>query len=156
MPTMPAYEGKTDPRQHIMRYGWMMDSARANDATKCRCFPITLSGIATMWFTRLQPRSISNFDELATKFLEQFRIHTTRPKDVMSLSNVTQKPGEPLKTYLQRFQAAATEVSNPNDLAILMAVMRGVDPDSEFGEWLAGKPPIPRLTNISAGRRRDG
>ena len=21
MPTIPAYEGKTDPRQHIMRYG---------------------------------------------------------------------------------------------------------------------------------------
>ena len=94
-----------------------------------------------MWFTRLPPRSISNFDELATKFLEQFRIHSTRPKDVMSLSNVTQKSGESLKAYLQRFQAAATEVSNPNDHAILMAVMRGVDPDSEFGEWLAGKPP---------------
>lgn len=100
MPAIPAYEGKTDPRQHVMRYGWMMDSARANDATKCRCFPITLSGIATMWFTRLPPRSISCFDELAMKFIEQFRIHTTRPKDVMSLSSATQAPGELLKAYL--------------------------------------------------------
>ena len=119
----------------------MMDSARANDPTKCRCFPITLSGIATMWFTRLPPRSVSNFEELAKKFIEQFRIHTTRPKDVMSLSSVIQNPGESLKEYLQRFHVAATEVSNPNDHAILMAVMRGVDPDSEFGDWLAGKPP---------------
>ena len=74
MPTIPAYEGKTDPRQHVMRYEWMMDSARENDATKCRFFPITLSGIATMWFTRLPPRSISSFDELAMKIVEQFRI----------------------------------------------------------------------------------
>ena len=119
----------------------MMDSTRANDATKCRCFPITLFGIATMWFTRLAPRCISNFEELATKFVEQFRIHTTRPKDVMSLSSITQAPGESLKEYLQRFHVAATEVSNPNDHTILMAVMRGVDPESAFGEWLAGKPP---------------
>ena len=119
----------------------MMDSARDNDATKCRCFPITLSGIATMWFSRLAPRSISNFDELATKFVEQFRIHTTRPKDVMSLSCITQAPGESLKEYLQRFHVGVTEVINPNDHAILMTVMRGVDPESAFGEWLAGKPP---------------
>ncbi len=119
----------------------MMDSTRANDATKCRCFPITLSRIATMWSTRLLPRSISSFDESAMKFVDQFRIHATRLKDVMSLSSVIQTPGESLKAYLQRFHVAATEVSNPNDHAILMAVMRGVDPDSEFGEWLTGKPP---------------
>ena len=32
-------------------------------------------------------------------------------------------------------------MSNPNDHAILMAVMHGVDPYSEFGDWLAGKHP---------------
>ena len=74
------------------------------------------------------------------KFIEQFRIHATRPKDVMSLSSVIQAPGESLKAYLPRFHVAATEVRNPNDHAILMAVMRGVDPDSEFGDWLVGKP----------------
>ncbi|WP_206671460.1 hypothetical protein, partial [Staphylococcus aureus] len=61
----------------------MMDSARENDATKCRCFPITLSKIVTMWFTQLTPRSISSFDELAMKFMEQFRLHATYTKDVM-------------------------------------------------------------------------
>ena len=75
------------------------------------------------------------------KFVEQFRIHATRLKDVMSLSSVIHVPGESLKAYLQRFHIAAIEVSNPNDHTILIAVMRGVDPDSEFGDWLAGKPP---------------
>ena len=59
----------------------------------------------------------------------------------MSLSSMIQAAGESLKEYLQRFHVAATEVSNPNDHAILMAVMRGVDPNSEFGDWLVGKPP---------------
>lgn len=117
-----------------------MDSAWANDATKCRCFPITLSGIATMWFTIHPPRLISRFVELATRLMEQFRIHATRLKNVMSLSSVIQAPGESLKDYLQRFHVAATVVSNPNDHAILMAVVRGVGLESEFGDWLARKP----------------
>lgn len=74
---------------------WPMDSARADDAIKCRCFSITLSGIAMMWFTRSpSPRSISRFDDLATKFLGRFCVHATHPKDIMSLSSVVQAPGE--------------------------------------------------------------
>ena len=46
-----------------------------------------------------------------------------------------------MKAYLQKFHVAATEVSNPNDHAIFMVVMRGVDPDSKLGDWLAAKPP---------------
>jgi len=65
IPTIPPYSGKSDPSQHIMKYKWHMDCARTCDAIKCRCFPITLEGVATMWFTKLPPRSISSFDQLA-------------------------------------------------------------------------------------------
>ena len=94
-----------------------------------------------MWFTRLPPRSISSFNQLATKFLEQFRMHVARPKDVNTLSSVTQAPGETLRHYLERFHTACAEISNPNDNSILMALTKRIDPDSEFGNWLAGKPP---------------
>ena len=94
-----------------------------------------------MWFTHLPPRSISNFDQMATKFVEQFRMHVVRPKDVNTLSSVTQAPGETLRRYLERFHAVCAEISNPNDNSILMALTKGIDADSEFGSWLAGKPP---------------
>ena len=94
-----------------------------------------------MWFTRLPPRSISSFDQLATKFVEQFHMHVARPKDVNTLSSVTQAPGEILRHYLERFHTACAEISNPNDNSILMALTKGIDPDSEFGNWLAEKPP---------------
>jgi len=45
--------------------------------------------------------------------------------------------GESLKNYLERYNAAVAEVGNPKDDAILMALTRGVDPDLEFGGWLA-------------------
>lgn len=87
MPTMPSYDGKADPRQHLIIYGWHMDTATTSDAMKLRCFPIFLEGVRAMWFTRLPPRSISSFDILARKFIEQFCMYTTHLKDIMSLSN---------------------------------------------------------------------
>lgn len=42
---------------------------------------------------------------------------------------------------MERFHAACVEVSNPNDNFIPMALTKGIDPDFEVGDWLAGKPP---------------
>lgn len=117
-----------------------MNAARADDAVECRSFPISLRGIATMWFTRLPPRSILCFDQLATKFVEQFRMHVARPKDVNTLSSVTQALGETLRRYLEIFHATCAEISNPNDNSVLMTLTKGIDPDFEFGNRLAGKP----------------
>ena len=68
-------------------------------------------------------------------------MHVIRPKDVNTLSSVIQAPGETLRHYLERFHTACAEIRNPNDNSILMALTKGIDPDSEFGNWLAGKPP---------------
>jgi len=46
-----------------------------------------------------------------------------------------------LKNYPKSFNTAANEIGNPNDNSILVALVRGVDPDSEFGDWLAEKLP---------------
>jgi len=62
MPTIPPYSGKCDHAQHIKKYKWRMDCARAMDAMKCRCFPFTWDGVATSWFTKPLPHSISSFD----------------------------------------------------------------------------------------------
>ena len=48
MPALPMYEGNSDPSQHILKYEWSMTAARADDAVKCRSFPISLGEIATM------------------------------------------------------------------------------------------------------------
>lgn len=66
-------------------------------------------------------------------------MHVARLKDVNTLSSVTQAPGETLRCYLERFHAACAETSNPNDNSILMALTKGIDPDSKFSNWLVGK-----------------
>ena len=61
LPQMDRYSGRTDPGQHLMRYAWFMNAAAAPEAVKCKAFPIYLEDVALMWFTRLPPRSVSNF-----------------------------------------------------------------------------------------------
>lgn len=57
------------------------------------------------------------------------------------MSCLFQGPEESLKDFLQRFKTAVTEVSNPQENIILMALIRGIHHDMDFGEWLSRKPP---------------
>ena len=134
---MDKYNGRTDPGQHLMRYSWLMNAAAAPDAVKCKAFPIYLEYVALLWFTRLPHRSISNYRELSERFMNQFRLHTRKSKSVIELSRIKQASGESLKTYLDHFNLAVTEVSDPHESTILMALMEGVDPDSELSFWEA-------------------
>lgn len=138
---MPSYNGTMDPKQHLYKYSWHMDGARAMDAVRCRCFPTFLEGVASMWFTRLPSRSISTFYELVRKFLEQFGLHMAQPKDVMSLSDLFQGSNESLKSFMNQFNTAVTEVSNPNEDMIFMALVRAIHPDTDFGRWIKMKQP---------------
>ena len=64
MPTMDPYDGTTDPRVHLARYAQHMGVAQASEEVTCRCFPIFLTGLATMWFCRLDCGSINSWAEL--------------------------------------------------------------------------------------------
>lgn len=88
LPIIASYKRTTDPKPHLYKYSWHMDAVR------CGCFSIFLEGVSS--FTRLSLRSIFTFDELAWKFLEQFRLYTVQPKDAMSLSGFFQGPNESL------------------------------------------------------------
>ena len=127
-----------------MRYAWFMNAATTPDAVKCKAFPIYLEDVALMLFTRLLPWSVSNFTELSERFMNQFRLHAQKSKTIIEVSRSKQAPGEALKSYLDRFNLAVTEVSDPHEPTILMALIEGVDPDTEFRDYLAGKPPPTR------------
>lgn len=94
-----------------------MDSARAMDAIRCRCFLVFLDGVASKWFIQLPSKFISTFDELAMKFLDldQFKLHASRSKDVMSMSGIFQGLEEPLKGFLNIFNPVVTKENNSKE-----------------------------------------
>ena len=64
-----AYDGTKNPEDHIMSYINHMYLQAVDDATWCRCFPATLTGIAQRWFGTLPAGSITNFRTLAYLFV---------------------------------------------------------------------------------------
>ena len=138
-PSVPAYNGTSDPNLFLFKYDCHMNGVGATDELKCRYFPLYLEGVALSWFYKLTPSSIDEFYDLAKKFKEQFRLQAKKAKDIMSLSGLDQRPGEPLKAFLTRFNAAVAEVDNPEPKMILMALVRAIDEKSEFGKWIKMK-----------------
>ena len=63
---------------------------------------------------------------------------------MIDLFHVKQRPGESLRVYLDCFNLAATEVKDPHEPTVAAALIDGVDKDTEFGRYLAGKPPHTR------------
>lgn len=83
-PTIPSYNGTTDPNHFLYKYDWHMSGARATDELKCRYFPVYLEGVALLWFTKLPVRSVDQFSDLTKRFKDQFRLYATNAKDIMS------------------------------------------------------------------------
>ena len=69
LPTINTFDGKTDPQDHINHFSDLIELHRVDDLARYRCFAITLTGAAKKWFRRLQPGSISSWQQLQTAFL---------------------------------------------------------------------------------------
>ncbi|XP_022843354.1 uncharacterized protein LOC111366905 [Olea europaea var. sylvestris] len=67
-----AYDGVTDPLDHLWTFVDLMSLYAALDAVMCRSFSPTLRREARDWVATLVPRSIRTFDELSRSFVAYF------------------------------------------------------------------------------------
>ena len=73
MPLLDVYHGTTDPRERFDRYQTLMEIQGASSVVMCKAFSLTLSGTAKDWYWNLPVGSISNFEELAVAFVDNFK-----------------------------------------------------------------------------------
>ncbi|KAL0454686.1 UNVERIFIED_CONTAM: hypothetical protein Slati_0807800 [Sesamum latifolium] len=108
-PAIAEYDGTTDPLEHLSRFDNATLLHRYTDGIKCWVFVTTFSRVAQQWFNQLPTGAIGIFQEFWSLFLHQFASSQKLQKTELSLFVVWQKDHEPLKKYLQRFDAAALE-----------------------------------------------
>uniref|UniRef100_A0A803MSC8 Retrotransposon gag domain-containing protein n=1 Tax=Chenopodium quinoa TaxID=63459 RepID=A0A803MSC8_CHEQI len=60
-----AYDGTTNPEDHLMAFTNLMYLQGLDDPTWCKCFPATLKGIAQQWFGNLPTGCVNSFRTLA-------------------------------------------------------------------------------------------
>ena len=89
-----------------------MTIAKVDATTLCNAFPLTLFGTAQAWFGRLRIGTISSFKQLQEQFITQFL--SFRPQNHWSnyLKTISQKDGESIREYLERFDEAVLQVSH--------------------------------------------
>ncbi|RZS09240.1 hypothetical protein BHM03_00040300 [Ensete ventricosum] len=113
---MEAYDGSSDPTEHVTAFYAQITLYGTSNAIMCQAFPTTLRGIARGWYNQLSPSSIHYFSQIAREFEGNF-LSSARPKPtVASLLRMRQKEEEHLGQYLASFTNERPPVTVPEML----------------------------------------
>ncbi|XP_059669077.1 uncharacterized protein LOC132314203 [Cornus florida] len=126
MPTLESFDGTWDPLDHLETYKALMYLQAVPDEIMCRAFPTTLKGWARLWFNKLKPGSIENFEELSKQFIGHVIAGQRHRKPATHLLNVKQQNGEPLRDYISRFNTEMLQVEEVDDKVALTAFIGGL------------------------------
>ena len=113
MPTMAAYEGKTDPLDHLDAFNDQMDLLHATLLARYRCFTVTLSCTAKKWIRQIKPETITSRGQLSAIFMRQFQGAHKYATPLSRLASIKQGPTETLKAHIKRFNEELTTIHNP-------------------------------------------
>ncbi|KAF3509546.1 hypothetical protein F2Q69_00006030 [Brassica cretica] len=132
-PSIKAYDGTTDPDDHIAQYRQKMLAVAlqkgSREATMCKGFGSTLTGPALQWYINLPSRSIASFAVLSYKFVEQFASSMVLEKTFDSLYEILQHRAEPLRGYIARFNQEKVAIPECSIPTAISAFKRGLLPD---------------------------
>ncbi|XP_077251853.1 uncharacterized protein LOC143891088 [Tasmannia lanceolata] len=149
MPTVPQYDGTTDPVDHLETFRAMMLLHGASDGFLCRAFPTTLTGAARDWSSRIKPNSVSNFEDFGDDLVRHFMSSRRPRKTTASLMALRQEDHEPLKTFVCRFNREALQVPNLDPSAAMSALLAGAR-SNDFRRSVARQNPH-SLADLMAG-----
>ncbi|KAK0607826.1 hypothetical protein LWI29_021169 [Acer saccharum] len=126
MPTIEQYKENRDPKEHVRRFRNIMAQYSSNDGLLCLTFPQTFGDLASRWFGRLPPGTISSFSNLSKAFIRQFMGSVQRRKSLAHLSNLKQEYNESIKKYLARFGKEVAQIEDASDVAVIAAFTNGL------------------------------
>ena len=61
LPTIKAYEGKLDPKDHLDHFNVLMELHLVSDMAKCRVFAVVLTSGAKKWLKSMTLGSITSW-----------------------------------------------------------------------------------------------
>lgn len=94
-------------------------------AINCKMFAGTLAEVALRWFKALLVRFATSFEDLASKFVQQFP--TNKKKGGQGdLFDVHQGSSESLKNYLVRFNKTTVLVEEPDEKFFVTSFIKGL------------------------------
>ena len=106
----------------------------------CKAFPTALKGAARVWFSKIPPGTITDFEQLSKGFVCHFIGGQIHKKPTSHILNIQQVEGEPLRQYVTRFNKELLQVGETEDQIILTTFQAGLLPE-DFSFSINKSPP---------------
>ncbi|XP_057744743.1 uncharacterized protein LOC130962561 [Arachis stenosperma] len=134
-----SYDGTKDLQEHLTAFEARMNLEGVGDAMRCRAFPVTLAGPAIRWFNALSQESVTAFADISQSFQARFTTRIAKAKHPINLLGVTQKPGEPTRKFLDRFNDECLKIDGLANSVASLCVTNGLL-NEDFRKHLTTKP----------------
>ena len=153
VPAMKAYDGTTDPQEHVAQYKQRMFTVpitrELREPCMCKGFGSTLTGPALQWYVGLPNGSIETFADLVDAFNLQVASSRVFEKTTSDLYKIVQGFREPLRDYFTRFNREKVTITNCDTPTAIEAFRRGLEKDSPLYDELT-KYPCKTLDDVQA------
>ena len=119
VPKFSAYDGSSNPFDHIMHYRILITLDIGNDALLCNVFPASLQSQTLSWFHRLPMNSVDNFRDVSEAFVGQYLCSARHKQNISTLQNIKMEENESLSEFVKRFGQAILQVESYSMDAVL-------------------------------------
>ncbi|GKF18045.1 reverse transcriptase domain-containing protein [Tanacetum coccineum] len=124
MPTnVKTYDGTGDLEDHLKIFQAATKIERWVMPTWCHMFNSTFIGSARVWFDKIPPKSIDNYEMLRKAFLRNYSQQNKYIKDPVEIHHIKQRQGEPTKSFMERFKAESMHVSGALECMRISGIM---------------------------------
>ena len=127
MPSLDSYNETRDPFDHIATFKSTMHLQGVPYEIMCRAFPITLKGLARVWFSKIPPNIVSFFEDLSKLFVNNFIRGQRHKRSSSNLLTIEQGRNESLQSFITCFNREALTVDEVDDKLLLVAFHNGVN-----------------------------
>ena len=119
LPQLESFDGSRDPLDHIETFKTLMLLQMTPNEVMCRAFQTMLKGATKVWFGKITPSNIANFEQFSKAFVHHFIGGQRHKKPIGNLLNIHQAKGESLRQYVTRFNKELLQVDEAEDQVIL-------------------------------------
>ncbi|GMQ11233.1 hypothetical protein CsSME_00053943 [Camellia sinensis var. sinensis] len=112
MPHIDRFDGSGDPMVHIRLFSDVLKPMGLTRPQKLSLFGRTLSGVAVIWYAKLEDSVKQNWEELAEAFITQYSYNTQIEVTTRDLEATRQEPNESFVAFVTKWRAKAAMMTN--------------------------------------------